>query len=173
MLQMEGTMGAGDSRDRSRQPLVVKVALTPALSLDAWDHSQSRWVYIVVDVVRATTTLCLFFERGARRVLVAPSVAAARAARAQLGGDYLLAGEVGGARPSDFDLGNSPGELAEWDLSGRELVYATTNGTRALHACRSGQVIFAGSLRNARAAARAALAAVESTEIDDASEASP
>src|SRR5262249_18836243 len=153
ILPMEGTMGATESReDRPRRPLVVEVALTTALLLDAWDHSHSRRVFIVVDVVRATTTLCLFFERGARRGLAAPSVAAARAARAQLGGNYLLAGEAGGARPSDFDLGNSPGELAEWDLSGRELVYATTNGTRALHACRGGRAIFTGSLRNARAA---------------------
>src|SRR5262249_11739515 len=122
----------------------------------------------VVDVVRATTTLCLCFERGARQVQVARSVADAQAAWERYGGGALLAGEIGGARPPGFHLGNSPSELAQWDLSGRELIYATTNGTRALHACRSGGDIFAGSLRNASALARAVIAMTTLSQVREA-----
>jgi 2-phosphosulfolactate phosphatase len=142
--------------------LTVEVALIPVLAPGVQGTDHSKRTYIVVDVVRATTTLCMFFERGARQVLVASNVAVARAARTRLGTDYLLAGEVGGARPADFDLGNSPDELARWDLRGRTLVHATTNGTRALHACQGGLEVYAGSLRNARAVTAAALATLTS-----------
>jgi 2-phosphosulfolactate phosphatase len=111
-----------------------------------------------VDVIRATTSLCIFFEYGCNQVLVAPSVAAARAARTRLGPRWVLAGEVGGARPDDFDLGNSPAEIAGAALAGRDVLFATTNGTRALHACTGGHAIFAGSFRNAAAVATTALA---------------
>ncbi len=138
-------------------PLSLDVALTPsALAAGA---TPAGGVYIVVDVIRATTTLCAFFERGARRVLVAPGIEDARSARDRLGVHHLLAGEVGGARPPGFDLGNAPSELATWDLRARELIFATTNGTRALHACRAGRAVFAGSFRNAAAVVRAALVA--------------
>lgn len=146
------------------RPLRVAVALTPS-ALGAVDGSTT---YIVVDVIRATTTLCVHFERGARRVLVAPEIAAARQAHAALQaaaardatarGTMLLVGEVQGRRPSGFDLGNSPAEVATRDLLGCDLIFATTNGTHALRACLGGRAVFAGALRNATAVATAAVA---------------
>lgn len=136
-------------------PITVDVALAPALLARSERHTSVT--YIVVDVIRATTSLCVFFEYGCNQVLVASSVAAARAARTRLGPHWLLAGEVGGARPDDFDLGNSPTEIADAVLAGRNVLFATTNGTRALHACVGGRAIFAGSFRNAAAVAAAAL----------------
>jgi 2-phosphosulfolactate phosphatase len=111
-------------------------------------------IYVAIDVVRATTTICMLFECGCRRVLLASSVGAAREARAALGPDWLLAGEVEGARPPGFDFGNSPAEFATLDLTGRDVICATTNGTRALRACAGGRAVFAGSLRNAEMLAR-------------------
>jgi 2-phosphosulfolactate phosphatase len=116
-----------------------------------------RTVYIVVDVVRATTTLTTQLEYGARRVYVAPSIAAARMARQALESSALLAGEVGGVAPVGFDLGNSPAECAHADLAGRDIVFATTNGTCALLACAGGATVLAGALRNAGAVAACAL----------------
>ena len=90
-------------------PLTVDIALTPTLVPPA--HPSDGAVYVVIDVIRATTTLCALFERGARRVLIAPGIAESRSARERLGEGHLLAGEVGGARPPGFDLGNAPSEL--------------------------------------------------------------
>lgn len=139
--------------------LVIDVALTPD-QLDGPDQ-RMHTTCIVVDVIRATTTLCVLFERGCRSVLVAPSVADARAARSDLaarGMDILLAGEAEGLPPPGFDYGNSPAEFAGHTFHGREVIFATTNGTRAIRACAGSRAILAGALRNASAVTRAALA---------------
>ena len=143
-----------DFADGAR-PLVVDVALTPA-ELGGELRLRPTDVAIVIDVIRATTTLAVLFDRGCARVLVAGDIPAARAYAAAHPGS-LLAGEMGGLPPSGFDFGNSPVELAAADLNGRELIFSTTNGTRALHACVGAGVILAGSLRNAQAVCRAAL----------------
>jgi 2-phosphosulfolactate phosphatase len=146
-----------------RPPLTVDIALAPALVPPA--HPSDGAVYVVIDVIRATTTLCALFERGVRRVLIAPGIAEARTARERLGEGYLLAGEVGGARPPGFDLGNAPSELADVHLRDREIIFATTNGTRALHACRAGRAVSTGAFRDAAAVVRAALTAASKATI--------
>jgi 2-phosphosulfolactate phosphatase len=130
--------------------LTVDVALDPAAIAGA-SASRDATTFIVVDVIRATTTLAVFFERGCSRMLVASSIATAREARRALGPSYLLAGEEEGARPPGFDLGNSPAEVGASGLRGRQIIFATTNGTRALRACEGGRAVLAGALRNARA----------------------
>ncbi len=142
----------------AQPPLRLDVALTPSLLPPKTPHDAT--VYIVVDVIRATTSLCVLFERGCREALLAPDVAAVRALRSALGPEILLAGEVSGARPEGFDCGNSPAELAQAPVAGRTVLFATTNGTRAIRACAGGRAILAGALRNAQAVAQAALAAV-------------
>jgi phosphosulfolactate phosphohydrolase-like enzyme len=137
-------------------PVRIDVALVPELCGPARPHT----VYLVVDVIRATTTLNVLFERGCGRVLVASDVASARAAHHHAREPKpLLAGEAGGVAPPGFDGGNSPAEYAARDVAGRDVIFATTNGTRALRACVGGGAIFAAALRNARAVAAAALAA--------------
>ena len=126
---------------------------------------RARTVYVVVDVIRATTTLAVMFERDIRRVYVARDVAAARAARAALPG-ALVAGEVAAVPPPDFDHGNSPEEWGHLEVAGREVLFSTTNGARALHASRGGGPIFAGALRNATAVSAAALAAARRLAAD-------
>jgi 2-phosphosulfolactate phosphatase len=116
-------------------------------------------VAIVVDVIRATTTLAVMFEHGCRRVLLAPDITTACATHERLP-HALLAGEVNSAAPAGFDLGNSPAEMAAFPLADREVIFATTNGTRALRACANARAVYAGSLRNASAVCAAALAEV-------------
>lgn len=140
----------------ARHHLVVDVALVPAF-IDANARERAGTTYVVIDVIRATTTLCLLFDRGCERVLLAPGIAEARAARTRLGAAYLLAGEVGGLPPTGFDIGNSPVEVARKELRGRQVIFATTNGTRAMRACLGGRKVLAGALRNATAVSAAAL----------------
>jgi len=110
-------------------------------------------VVILVDVIRATTTAAAYLRAGARALVLAPSLEAARAFKDQ---DMVLSGEVGGLRPPGFDLGNSPREALEAPVGGRIVVMATTNGTRAAHAARGARAILLGSLQNATAVAQEA-----------------
>lgn len=150
--------------------LRLDVAL--ASSLLAPDAPRGETVFIVVDVIRATTSLCVLFERGCAEVLLAPDVAAVRTLQPELdrsldpddGPRVLLAGETGGARPDGFDYGNSPAELSRAPVAGRGVLFATTNGTRTIRACAGGRAILAGALRNAQAVAAAALAAVPAVD---------
>jgi 2-phosphosulfolactate phosphatase len=90
---------------------------------------------VVVDVLRATTTLVHAFAHGARSARACATIeearelAGERTARIQRG--VLLCGERGGLRPEGFDRGNSPSELSV-DVAGRDLVLSTTNGAPAL-----------------------------------------
>ena len=85
---------------------------------------------VVIDVLRATSTITLALASGYERVLVAGSIDEATALRTP---QRTLAGEVGCARAPGFDLGNSPEETLS--PRGSELVLATTNGAPAIVAC--------------------------------------
>lgn len=108
--------------------------------------------YVVVDLLRATTTLAVLFARRAAEVRVVESIDEARAWK----GEALVAGEVRGLRPDGFDLGNSPVEAAAAAVEGRRVVMATTNGTKAMLAVAGRATVFAASLVNLTAAAEAA-----------------
>src|SRR5688572_3534197 len=132
----------------------VTVALAPPL-VDAKPSD----VAIAIDVLRATTTRAVLFDRGCSGVWLAGDVAAARAAGRAA--NRLICGEQGGLPPPGFDHGNSPVEFWRLDLSGRQVVFATTNGTGTLRACAPARRVFAGSFVNLTAVVRAALRAFD------------
>jgi 2-phosphosulfolactate phosphatase len=108
---------------------------------------------IVVDVLRATSTIVQALEGGYRSVFCCAEVEDARALRDELGG--VLAGERRGVDLEGFDLGNSPRDFAE--ARAETLVLTTTNGTRAiLTAARTCDVVLVGALLNAGSVAQAA-----------------
>ncbi len=124
--------------------MLIDVAFDPK-ALRALDHT----VVILVDLVRATTTITTAFDAGCRAVYVAHSIDSARVcARAR---SALLGGERDGLKVPGFDVGNSPSELASLDLNDQELVLTTTNGTVALHAVKEARVVLCGCLHNASA----------------------
>ena len=141
----------------------IDVALVPAF-VENDLNQRGRVVYVVVDVIRATTTVTVAFDRGCRRVLLAPDIEAALERARREPGRFLLGGEREGVAPPGFDLGNSPVEYARADLAGHELLFVTTNGTRALRACIGGYAIFAGSYRNAEAVVQASIRSARSAD---------
>jgi 2-phosphosulfolactate phosphatase len=138
-------------------PIILSVAHCLG-EIDLRPARRAHTAYIVVDVIRATTTLAVMFEHGARRVLVARDVEQARRARVSLP-EAILAGEVNAVAPPDFDHGNSPEEWSKARLGGRAILFSTSNGARGLHAAMGGGPVFVGSLRNASAVCSAALTA--------------
>lgn len=114
-------------------------------------------IYIVIDVMRATTTMTIMFEQGASQVLAAQSLDQALEAGQKIPG-RILCGEYHTETPPGFDFGNSPAQFAQMDLANQELVLTTSNGTRALFACPNNSIRLAGCFYNGHAVAAAALA---------------
>ena len=100
----------------------VDVVFTP-------DEAGDAPTGIVIDVIRATSTICQALAAGYERVFCTAEVDDARALREKLG-EGVLGGERNAVRIPGFDLGNSPREYLE--PAGSTLVLSTTNGTRAI-----------------------------------------
>jgi 2-phosphosulfolactate phosphatase len=109
--------------------LRVRVGFTPGEEIAAS-------VGVVIDVLRATSTICQALAGTFERVVCVGEVDEARALAAGRA-DVALAGERGNVRPEGFDFGNSPRELADSAAGRATLVLTTTNGTRLLLAAAS------------------------------------
>jgi 2-phosphosulfolactate phosphatase len=126
----------------------IDVAFTPATPDDAA-------VAIVIDVLRATTTIAYALHQGYERVLACGELDQARALAQRVNGGAVLAGERKCLKPEGFDLGNSPREF-EGDRLGDTLVITTTNGTRAIvTAAAHAETVALGSLANLTSCAAA------------------
>jgi len=134
----------------------VHVAFTPA-------ETAAAPTGIVVDVLRATSTMVQALASGYRGVLCCAEVEEARSLRAARG-EGVLAGERFAVRIPGFDLGNSPREFT--NPAGETVILTTTNGTRAIvTAAARCERVFAGSLLNLDAAVSAARAAGDDVAI--------
>ena len=111
---------------------------------------------VVLDVLRATSTIATALAHGATGIEPSEEVEAARARAGEL--SALLGGERDALPPPGFDLGNSPAAYTAAACGGRMIVLTTTNGTRAVAAVRGARRVLAGSLLNAEATARALVA---------------
>jgi 2-phosphosulfolactate phosphatase len=130
--------------------LKIEVAFTPGEPPDAA-------VAIVIDVLRATTTITCALEQGYPRVLACGELDQARELARRLGDGAVLAGERRCLKPEGFDLGNSPREFADGGPLGSTLVLTTTNGTRAIVlAAQHAPRVLIGGLVNLTACAAAA-----------------
>jgi len=112
-------------------------------------------VLIVIDQIRASTTITTVLDLGCTDLFLAGDVRAARRLGRLTGS--LIAGERLARKPPGFDFDNSPSELARAGLGGRSLVLSTTNGTAVLRRFRAADAVLVGCLRNARAVAAAAV----------------
>jgi 2-phosphosulfolactate phosphatase len=129
----------------------VDVALLPGQL-----HDLDGSVCVVVDVLRASSSVVTLLERGAEEVVAAKDIEEARRLKASLPG-HLLCGEADGLPPDGFDYGNSPAEFSRLDLGGKSAILATSNGTRLIAGVSSAGAVMVGCLLNRTAVARAAV----------------
>jgi len=114
---------------------------------------QGRTVF-VIDILRATTTMCAALHHGARALIPAAATEEAlRLAQTIGGADVLLAGERQAVRIPGFHLGNSPLEMTEAAVRGKTLVVTTSNGTQALLACQGAAAVYPACAANLSLAA--------------------
>lgn len=104
---------------------------------------------LVIDVLRATSTIVTAIYNGCRAVVPVTSVKDAQETGQRFDRkDVLLCGERGGRKIAGFDLGNSPLEYTRERIEDKVLVFTTTNGTRALKLCDHAEVVWITSLLN-------------------------
>jgi 2-phosphosulfolactate phosphatase len=116
-------------------------------------NSEER-LTIVIDVLRACTTIAHALHAGARGIIAVDSVEEALRRSATLDRDStLLCGERDSVRIDGFDLGNSPAEYVSSAVEGKTLILLTTNGTRALALAGASKSCLASSFVTLRASA--------------------
>jgi 2-phosphosulfolactate phosphatase len=122
---------------------------------------QGRTVF-VIDVLRATTTMCAALSHGAKAIIpVASTEEALRLAQTIGSADIVLAGERNCVRIPGFQLGNSPLEMTETAVRGKTIILTTSNGTQALLCCQGAQSVFPAAAVNLSAAAEKAREGLE------------
>ncbi len=126
----------------------IDVCLSPALYPY---YKQENDTVIVVDIFRATTTICSMFQNGAASVITVADVESAKSYKSQ---GYMVGGERD-ARKIDFaDFGNSPFDYKREVVEGKDIVFTTTNGTHAIDIAKESKNVFAGAFSNINALAQ-------------------
>ncbi len=111
---------------------------------------------VVIDVLRASTTICYAMRAGAREIIPVGSVDLAMKIVGNLfSTSTLLCGERSGKRIEGFRLGNSPAEYTPEIVEGKSLILTTTNGAVALTKAKHARHCFVGALVNVSYVARA------------------
>lgn len=123
---------------------VIEVCLTPALW---YQHDATNKNVIVIDIIRATSTIATALHHGVKKMIPVEKVEEAEAFLAK---GYLVAGERNGYKIPHFQFGNSPYEFMGDETRSKTIIHTTTNGTRCvLMAKQSGaKNIIAGSFVN-------------------------
>ncbi len=132
----------------------VDVLLAPPFTAEAVRGAHA----VVIDVLRATTTIATALANGAAGVIPVLDPEDAVEVAKRLGRErVLLCGERASVLIDGFDLDNSPASYAREIVAGKTIVFTTTNGTRALRAGATAASLRAGAMVN-RAAVAGALA---------------
>ncbi len=120
----------------------IEICFSPALY--SYYHKKES-VVVVVDILRATSAICTAFMNGARHIIPVGTSAEARALKAE---GFLVAAERDGLVLDFADFGNSPYNFTPARVSKHDIVYSTTNGTRAIHLAAQAHAVAIGSYLN-------------------------
>jgi 2-phosphosulfolactate phosphatase len=113
-------------------------------------HTVEDKVAIVVDILRATSSMTTAFAYNVASIIPVPTLADCRMLK-DLG--FVTAGERGGQKVDGFDLGNSPFEFMDHLLNGKDLAFTTTNGSQAILSVTDAKTVLLGSFLNLSATA--------------------
>jgi 2-phosphosulfolactate phosphatase len=112
---------------------------------------------IVIDVLRASSTIVTALNNGSRSIIPVEDIDRAKQIARDFDSDVLLCGERGGVRIQGFDLGNSPLDYDSNTVSGKDVILTTTNGTQAIRAAWNSRALFVGAFLNVSSVVRRSL----------------
>ena len=121
----------------------VEVCFSPGLFQDIL--TKGDFIVVLVDILRATTTICAAVANGVEAIIPVATHEEARQLKAE---GYLVASEKDGVQVDFADFGNSAFSFTRDAIGGKTLVYCTTNGTRALEIAKSASSIVIGAFIN-------------------------
>jgi len=121
----------------------VEVIFSPALY--PYRLIQDKHTVIMADILRASTTICAALYHGVSAIKPVTSFEEAQAEKSR---GYLVAAESHGVKPAFADFGNSAFEFMNPDLTGKKLVYCTTNGTKSILMARDADTVAIGAFSN-------------------------
>jgi 2-phosphosulfolactate phosphatase len=140
----------------------VDVVFTPAGLTAAEVHGKTVFV---VDILRATTSMCAALNNGAKAIIpVASTEEALRLSQTIGSTGVVLAGEQSCLKIPGFQLGNSPLEMTGHAVRGKTLIVTTSNGTKALLACQGAAAVYPTAAANLSLAAEKGREALESDQ---------
>lgn len=120
----------------------IEVCFTPAL-YHLYDNPENT--VVIVDVLRATSSICAAFAAGAKKILPVATQEQAREVKKQ---GYILAAERDGKVLDFADFGNSPDLFTPERVKDKVIAYSTTNGTKAIEMAANAKEILIGSFIN-------------------------
>ncbi|GIO22562.1 2-phosphosulfolactate phosphatase [Oceanobacillus sp. J11TS1] len=109
---------------------------------------------VVIDVLLATTTLLTIIERGARRVFPVESIEDAKRLHEELGESSITGGEQRGLPIEGFTRGHLPEDYPAEYVKGKDVIFLTTNGTKAICRAKNADKVLIANLRNAPSVAK-------------------
>ncbi len=127
----------------------IEVCFSPAL----YQHilTEQPFSVAVVDILRATTSICAAFQNNVKEIIPVPTTEEALEYKNQ---GYLIAAERNGIKLDFADFGNSPDNFMTDMVRGKSIVYSTTNGTQTIKMVNNGCPVVIASFINLKAVAR-------------------
>jgi 2-phosphosulfolactate phosphatase len=108
-------------------------------------HADDKNIVVIVDILRATSTICAAIFNGVKSIIPVATVDEAREMKQR---GYMVASERDGYVLDFADFGNSPFNFTPEIVSGKEIAYSTTNGTRCIHMASHSKAVIIGSFLN-------------------------
>lgn len=121
----------------------IKVCLSPDLF---HLYSDRKSLVVIVDILRATSAICIAVQNNVKGVIPVSSVEEALEYKGKK--NYILAAERNGKIVKGFKYGNSPLQYKKIDMSGKTLVLTTTNGTKTINLSKQDHETIIGSFLN-------------------------
>lgn len=122
----------------------VEVCFSPAL-YSFYNLDNEDTIVIVVDIFRATTTMCAAFHNGVASIIPVASISEAEKYKSQ---GFLVGAERNVKRCDFADFGNSPFEYTSEKVAGKQIVLTTTNGTQAIETAANCYQLLIGAFSN-------------------------
>lgn len=121
----------------------IEVCFSPKL----YEHklTKGNFITVIVDILRATTSICAAFDHGVKLIIPVSGLDEARRMKEQ---GFIIACERDGQVMDFADIGNSASDFIRKDLIGETVVFSTTNGTKTIHMARDAQEVLIGAFVN-------------------------
>ena len=121
---------------------------------------------VVIDALRASSTIITAIENGAKEVIPVSTVEfAVKVSGGMFGGQTLLCGERNTKKIEGFALGNSPSEYSKKVIEGKSIVFYTTNGSKAILKAKFSENLFISTFNNLTVVAKYLIKLNKSVEI--------